>query len=85
MPQSQIKTKTPAILTCANCPKFDNYNEPNSQAWCNAFNIAARNNHTMTADWLSCLRSESEPEFISGEDNLFFLKTNYIFLKSKVE
>ncbi len=70
MPQSQIQTKTPAILTCANCPMFDNYNSPNGKGWCRAFDIASRANHVMTCDCLSRLSSESKQDLIPEEDRL---------------
>ena len=62
--------KTPTQCTCANCPMFDNYHEPNGKGWCKAFDIAARTNHTMTCDCLSRLRSESKQDLIPEEDRL---------------
>ncbi len=70
MPQSKTQLKTPTVLTCASCPMFDNYNDPNGKGWCKAFDIAARANHTMTCDCLSRLRSESKQGLIPEEDRL---------------
>jgi hypothetical protein len=36
--------------TCAECPRFENYNEENGRGWCHCFNNATRKHHQRTQD-----------------------------------
>ena len=50
MTHYQLQTKTPTTSTCASCPHFDDFKEPNGRGWCMVFDRVAYQHHPFTQD-----------------------------------
>lgn len=46
--KTQTVDRPTQTATCANCPYFQNFGEPNGRGWCSAFNQMARLDHERT-------------------------------------
>ncbi len=68
MTYTQIQTKQPNACTCASCPKFHDYGDPNGKGWCNLFNRPAAQHHALTADCLLNLPSQTTNDTLPSED-----------------
>ena len=70
MTYTASKTKTPTQCTCASCPKFKDFHEPNGRGWCEVFDKLAYQHHQLTVDCQLNLSPESEQDLIPEEDKL---------------
>lgn len=65
---TQIIERSAERTTCANCPYFQDFGEPNGRGWCGVFDRMARSHHRQTGDCtLEISRLQQKPVMLDVE------------------